>query len=586
MKPLSIFTACTPTREERQCSEVEKGATIVEFAIVIPILLLVILALFDFVRYLTIQGILNSAANRAVSLASVVEDLDTDCIRLPAPQRATCGARREVAIRKVLTAARDLPLATMLGTDIQNDAAYLISPTVDGSTDPVQQPAIEFVLSRAEDLRAYISDGTDDATSTQLTFNSETPTNQALSDLLENIPLEVRIRARMNTFLPMFGEFEVQGHAAGFREPRFLTSFPARLDCNGRPIGPGDTEPVDCPCSSDPNNPDLVQGPGGCLCNVSAGLVGQDINGTFTCVCEDPDLIKDGNGNCICPYTNAQEAGCGPNQVYNPDTCGCDDCPQLQTSGDGIACTCPFATPEEAGCAEGQVFEPGTCRCKDCPYLQEADDSGLACECPYTSAEQAECADDEIFNPVNCTCNRCPNEQVPNGDRDGCECPSDYLTNNDCGPGARVDVDKCRCVNCRGNQTVTPDGLDCECTIDSCRPDQVLDSQRCQCNDCPPPREVVNGRCKCTLDPNTCYANQETFSSRRCECIPCPGNQVLNGTRCECPDFQCLGGTANNTQCSCSCPSGEVLINGIACGPTECQFTTCIIGPGGASIPE
>lgn len=564
----------------------QRGATLLEFVIVFPILMLTVLALFDFVRYLTIQGILNSAANRAVSLASVVEDLDTDCNRLPADQRVNCGHRREVAIRKVLDAARELPLATMVGTDTQNDAAYLISPSVDGGNDPVREPAVEFVLSRGEDLRAYISDGVNDASSSQLTFNSENPTNQALSDILENIPLEVRLRARMHTFLPMFGEFEVQGHAAGFREPRFLTSFPARIDCNGNPIGPGDPPPATCPCSSDPNNPELVQGGSGCICNASAGLVGMDIDGVFTCVCEDPDLVSDGNGNCVCPFSNAQDAGCSASQVYDADTCSCNDCPELQTSPDGTACACPFATAEEAGCDQDQSFNPNSCRCEDCPYLQEADDSGFGCECPFTSAEEANCRDGQIFNPVNCTCNNCPNEQVANDDRTGCECPADFLTNNNCSAGERVDVNRCRCLDCPGNQTATPDGLSCECTLDSCPDEQVLDTRNCRCYSCPNNREIVDGRCECTLDPNTCYAQGEGFSTRRCDCFPCPGNQVLNGNVCECPAFQCLGGTADNYQCSCTCPSGEVLVNGVACGPAECQFTTCIIGPGGASIPE
>ncbi|MCB0325452.1 MAG: pilus assembly protein, partial [Bdellovibrionales bacterium] len=92
----------------------DRGATMVEFAIVIPILLMVILALFDFVRYLTIRGIMNSAAHRAVSLASVVENLDTDCNALPDDLQAACGPARAAAIQRVLMVARDLPLDTLV----------------------------------------------------------------------------------------------------------------------------------------------------------------------------------------------------------------------------------------------------------------------------------------------------------------------------------------------------------------------------------------------------------------------------------------------------------------------------------------
>ncbi len=571
--------------QQRQAEENEQGATLLEFAIVIPLLLFTVLALFDFVRYLTIQGILNSAANRAVSLASVIEDLDTDCRRLPPAQRVNCGTRRLDAIEKVLKVAQDLPLETMLGTDVSSDRAYLIS-----EADP-NRAAIEFIISEDKNLTAKLQYGTDAPSARIINFDADEPNVQALSDILQNEPVEVRIRARVDTFFPFLGELNVEGHAAGFREPRFLTSFPARLDCRGRPVGPGGETPVDCPCSTDPDNPTLLDdGSGSCICDPGIfDTVEED--GVIRCICKAGDTFDiDEGGNCFCPYTTAEELGCAAGQIFDADACRCDDCPGQNTSTDGIACSCPVSSAAEAGCGPEQIFDAEECDCVGCPFEQVANADGRACECPFANASEAGCTGTEVFDSENCKCNPCPYEQVADSTGEVCECPPDFLSNNECGPGDRVDVDQCRCRDCPGEQTGTPDGTSCECTLTvaDCNPDQRLDIGKCRCRDCPGESEASGDgtSCVCELDPNTCFDNGEEFRASACECRPCPGAQVLLGSSCGCPDIVCAGGNINSSACACECPGDEVLIGGSACGPIECLTTDCIIGPDGASIPE
>ena len=106
--------------DSSQDSSPDEGVTLLEFALVAMIFLFFVIALFDFVRFLLVQGIMKSAANRALSAAQVIAKLDNDCLDPDSGTNlihTTCVNERRAAFQAVLNAARNMPVNTMVSQE-------------------------------------------------------------------------------------------------------------------------------------------------------------------------------------------------------------------------------------------------------------------------------------------------------------------------------------------------------------------------------------------------------------------------------------------------------------------------------------
>ncbi len=449
----------------------QDGATIWEFALVLPLLILFTLGLMDFSRYLTARAILNSSANRAVSLAAVVEDLDTDCRFLPDGDQSACGSRRESAITSVLTTARQMPLRTMIGDKAANSSMYFV-----GGDDTV--PAVELMLG-ASDIRAYYKKG--DTADPKYSFDAELPNGPSLTAELRERPIEVTLRAEVRPYLWFLGPLQVSGFASGFRERRSAPSFPKRIDCVNDAVAAGEEGTTVCPCKDYPDDGSKVESEEG-VCSCREGLIYvEQPDGSFTCECPgDNFLMPDNSGRC----TN-----------------------------------CQFATAEEASCGENQIFDQNNCACIDCPNQEMANEEGTSCSCPANFITENECTGEkQIVDLLNCKCFNCPGATVANDQHTTCVCQADCDPN----AGEYLNASQCRCESCAPPKVVKNNN--CVCDVE-CAENEVIDYVNCRCTPCPPRTTKVGNSCVCEAW-GTCNEQTEILNLSECRCDACPPDHV------------------------------------------------------------
>ena len=537
----------------------ERGASLVEFALVAPIFFLAVFTIFAVGRVLAVRMVLNTAAERALSLASVEPNLDTDCLLVPAALRTACGDRRKISVTRILNVARSLPLQTLVNEVPDQGSSYFIS----GNNIT---PAVELILAprvgNNQGVRGYFATGNATNPSYSYSDHINPPSGEPLVAYLQRVPIEVRLRAEVDTFLPFFGRWTVEGSAVGYREPRFVSSFPPRLDCRGNPIPPGGVGAATCPCSTNQNDPTLIAHPNGagCICVtvssgpslvqvVSQGLVvtckcpnaNQQYNpGLNKCVaCPNNQVLQ--NGTCVCPTVPCQGG------TVNT-SCVCS-CPQGQLNQDGLCCpagqvnlngqcSCPPAQ-EQACITSGGTVITGTCGCS-CPAPFAF--VGGICRCPGNTLRVGESCECPASVAENCN----GGTVVSGSNGCSCECPFQQgLSNGLCCPWSQTNVNGICCNNGQtnvGGGCGCPDGVEGDCTGSGGN----FNSGSCGCG-CPAPLVRDGTRCRCT------------------------GNLVQDGAQCHCPDSvvnNCHGGTptvGGNGNCTCSCPAGQRFSNGHCC---------------------
>ena len=510
-----------------------RGSTFVEFALVFPLLIVLTLALIDFSRCISVRATLDSAANRAVSLASVIQDLDTDCRYVPPADQSTCGTKRQIAIQAVLNEARRLPTSTNISATSANSPLFLLE-----GTDTT--PAIELRLDDTT-MRGYYTRG--DSQQAVLTFDPKLPAGPSLQEVLQRIPLEVTVRAGIRPYLWMLSEFTIAGHAVGYRERRNVPAFPARLDCQATEVPAGGTTTNSCPCASDPLDPAKISIDGS-PCTCRAGLVYQ----------EGPD----GTFHCNCPTGTF-----------------------LQVDGKGSCTQCPYVSGVDAGCAITQFFDTAKCQCLACSGFMLQTANGNACACPADFATDNPCSGaKQIYNLAKCTCNTCPGSGTANANHSACECSLE------CDPikNQYLDAPNCVCRTCNAPKTLA--GKLCVCSL-TCPAGQVLNSSTCTCTACDPPYYIDKGTCVCSNSIAKCASSGMAFDAKSCTCVACTPPKVPTAGACKCPTVPCYGGTVDVNSCSCTCPADRpLLIGGQFCGPKICAEELCVTGAGGAFRPE
>ena len=366
-------------------SKASPGVALIEFVIVFPVLMLILLAFVDFGRYVAAQSILESAANRALLLASTIDDIDND----------KEDTEYKEAETRVLETATRLVGASFIG------------------------------LNTSDSGLAHLK--------SEPTLIRPTPqAGQTMKDALQSSTMSINLEATITPFLPFLPKFTVAGKAVGFREPRSEISLPIPVDCKGNPIG-SEGYFSDCPCDGVQNSiwneetreceaclngkqaedgscrcPTLTEcqqqlGPRGyvswygnaenCNCKCGGGA-GFDENGQ--CNCLDGKIFQSisgpsGYGVCQClpedQVTQEQceqkypglpvsvtadkcrcfcDLGCGPRTgpklVQRACACECVDPEKFEWTGPDSGCECKNRD-QAANCASGYVWDEESCSC-------------------------------------------------------------------------------------------------------------------------------------------------------------------------------------------------------------------------------
>ncbi len=589
----------------RYCLD-SRGATMVEMAVVLPLIVFVALGIAEFTFWLTADNLASTAAQRAASFLASAPDIDNECNRCQFPEnpvscnleKLDCSRRKDEQIDKARNIAQRLlfntPFFTLAGGERSQEKAFVNVSSVDDvhlseSSDSGYRSGIDIALPVAAP-----------GTSLKTTF--------------QQTPIQVTVCGDRMSFLggvlsPILGPTSMPricGQARTWKEPSFINSNAPALDCTGKPItNPASAVKVGCGCLNDDDPFKQATTPGGNKCSCTCNRVRED-NGSsggivppnVDCVCppnmSDPDgdgccscepcegqldpascgcsacpdgTIPDGNGNCqTCPCENGI--------AHSSDgECTCDICPD-GTTPDGSSCVCDASALD---CGDGQIAggDADACVCETCPtnYTPNADQSECVCD---TAA--LECAGNTTPNPTACTCDPCPDGFVPNDTRTACICDVAAVAST-CGGSQYVDTETCSCKSCPPGQVPASSGVSCTCppgSATSCGGSSIYDSSICGCTPCPP-GQVATGATTCACPPSAlaaCAANQTI--NDQCRCVSCPIPTQVHDTngRCVCPvaalQTSCGGAEYfDAAACRCrTCPVPQVQTPG---NPSSCS---------------
>ena len=460
------------------------GISTIETALVIPLVIIIVFFIIDTSLYLFTRAVVESAAEDAVSLAAVIPNLDSE-------GSETADAIRKKAEETVKKKARELPLVTL-----------------SMGAEPEKTMQVEFDTTP------------DEGKSVQETFSQR--------------PLVVKVKYLYTPLFPFFPPIAIESTATGYREPKFNSSMPMAVDCNGIPGGSGEG----CACFDDGLHKKVWQG-NECVCRPGSGLLSSGSGADAECNC-----------------ANALWS------TWNPDLkkCVCNGC------------------PSPTGTEVGFTFDSSDCSC-DCPMNFSPTSTGCSCLWPrYRSGNSCSCYFD--IYPWLCT--------NYNGTVDAahckCTCPSGYsaCSNNS------------RCQKCSGGGTVT-ESCGCDCSSQEGKAYCYYGANGAGCYDkpdCPERASFNQWSCSCQCDESLCPADSPVMTNyTTCEC-GCPESQGFTRENGQCVK-KCDPASANrisygdsvwDQDCECK-DSSYQMCNWITgtCGPacpagssySDCFTCTC-----------
>lgn len=467
----------------------DAGATFVEAALAFGVVVLFCLGLADVSRYLFLSQILQSSANRGLTVATYLGGLDS------APKHAgEPDGPFERALAQVAERARQEPRR--------------LFETVGG-------------------MAQFLDQG-DDAI-VKLPYASTDDTELARRAALAAKPIEVVMSAKLRLLSVIFlPPLTVTARAVGYREVEPSSTGGGLLDCAGRPFIPG--QPLNCSC---PGNltPDPASGQ---CCEPCSGIGSSRDPQSCACRCAPGYMLV--SGVCVCNVNN-QPVACDGDRVLNPVTCQCEPC------------TAPFSyfnpTSRTCECPPGEVRDGAQCVCDSLvcsggkvSVRDQNPPHQCLCRCPPGStwnvqSNTCQCSDSlQTLTPTGCYCPpTCAGGHEPWGPNCSCVCPDGTSDQGD-------PAQECRCP---AHQTW--DGTRCVCDLNSCSHGTVPSAfPECTCG-CPPPKVGSNQDCHC---PNNCGVGTQDPYSCICDCgnRGCPvlgrirpsdagADVVVTCTRCE-----------------------------------------------------
>lgn len=332
----------------------ELGVSMLEFAIVLPVFLILIFACIDFARYSAAKSVLTTGAHRAVSLATVVPDLDLDIKDLPIG-----STRIDDAKDKVIVAAKKIPEATLFSF-----GRYTGQITLNAV------PKLDLPIRK---------------------------NNESMISAMQRDPIRVSMEGSYDPFLPLLPILDIKSEASGFREPRTITSMPIPIDCFGNRLGSKFFKSTcDCydPYSLNPTS-------GVCECIVDDDYCPGDqialTNGQCGCSCPG-NLIIDGAG-CGCTGDNMNPTPIGPSKSKCECVAGFScTAPKLKDEL-SCECRCPVSSPDLCK-GSGGSYDSDECKCSLCPAGKSLDTNQPKCVCKAP----VNCTAPEVFSNAECRC--------------------------------------------------------------------------------------------------------------------------------------------------------------------------------------
>lgn len=201
----------------------ERGVSLIQFALIFPLLMLIIMGFLDLARYFATLAVLNAGAERGLNQALKIANLDVD-YRFKSPTDPEYLRFRE-ARERIVAAAIVMPRATIVGDTTSadqirlrpitiTDAGFTLAP---GDIDPAPYTAGAMVL-RPGECAAVDGFGTRCNRSTLHLGPTDPAPPTSPGELMKTHPVQVVLRAEMKSYLPFFDKYAVFGQAIGYRE--------------------------------------------------------------------------------------------------------------------------------------------------------------------------------------------------------------------------------------------------------------------------------------------------------------------------------------------------------------------------------
>ncbi len=544
------------------------GATMVQFVLVIPVVLLTIFSLIEIATYLVARGMAESAAQQALSQAAIMPGLeDADAAGLQAAETELTQVVRK-----------------------QTTTAFLK----------------DYIDKAGESCSAL---GCVRSVDVEFQENPDLTLEQNLVNNPITISVESEYRPLTSFLFPGVGGFTIATEVKGYREPRFNSSLPLAADCNGIVGGPNEN----CPCPSDLGNSMLFVGDDG-QCDCQPGLRKVDNgDGSFSCECPGDRMQWDPNNkSCECIL-------CPSNSASAPDSCACH-CNAGFEQGEG--------DDENCYCKEPRIQDGAQCNCPPDPSCPEGSSpKGPNCECDCDDPEAEMCGGecvtcpDGLFVLNDCSCGVCESDEVACGNSDPvadcysgspctngtvkyddsgncsiCECQEGFV---ECSEGCVQECDNCTgevmnfstctCEAGSSGHELCGAGDSQICLEDPCpdfasRANSTWDEESCTCK-CDPGFDPFVGQDGLTRCKEACPVGQKFDENGNCICedLTCPSKQetVKIGNQCVCAcnptdtlNCQIAGGDMDTDTCECTCPDGGQYCDSgsaAACVPVTCS---------------
>ena len=456
-----------------------RGGSYIEAAIAVPCFIIGVLALVDITRYFLIRGVMTTAGNRAVSVAAIVPNLDSDdtSVRGSVENQITQLAK-SVAMRSGLSE----------------------SPNA---------------LAQLTEARVIVGASSGDIRQT----------------LMEQ-PIEVRLSAQFKFVTPLIPASTITVRALAYREMTIQTQFPAML-CDGRTFSNScadgeELDPVSCSCR--PCNTEDTVAYGGvtyafeyydaaakkCLCGRTGDKTSTNVGPGGTII---PVLYDFNQGRQW-----MQKACLGRTKTYNQQTCRCEDCPEGQAPqeypgiylggnyqwGDCVQCPSSaypnFQVDPDTGQCACMLPDPADPTRKLRLEFGETDNLSTPInEADPTHPLRESCAESGMyFSYATCNCTGCGTNKVLTQHALSCCCRVFTPEIGELAP-----LSGCGAYEARNKEFCAASGL-------------VFNASACACNpaSCPEGQELydagVSGyACRCT---NFCPGGSRASTSYSCVC--------------------------------------------------------------------